>query len=90
MLVVDRETNEIVTFGRFQELLKERYKKEFTSTAEPVIAKSKSVKGKSKVKPVGKKSKPVSKKAKPIEGKMKAKAVLEQQEPGAKKRKLGQ
>ncbi|TEY44886.1 hypothetical protein BOTCAL_0342g00100 [Botryotinia calthae] len=89
MLVVDRETNEIVKFGRFQELLKERYKKEFTSTAEPVITKSKPVEGKGKVKPVAKKSNPVAKKPKPIEGKMKAKAVLEQQEPVAKKRKRG-
>ncbi|KAF7883432.1 uncharacterized protein EAF02_005352 [Botrytis sinoallii] len=73
MLMVDRETDEIVTFGRFQELLKERYAKEFSSAAESV----------------GKKPKPVAKKLKPIKGKVKAKAALEKSEPVAKKRKRG-
>ncbi|KAJ8062577.1 hypothetical protein OCU04_009102 [Sclerotinia nivalis] len=34
-LVVDRETNEIVTFGEFQKLLKARYAKEFQTTEKP-------------------------------------------------------
>ncbi|TGO55456.1 hypothetical protein BCON_0092g00400 [Botryotinia convoluta] len=64
MLVVDRETDEIVTFGRFQELLKERYANEFSSRAKPVIKKSKPVEGKGKGKLIVKKSEPVAKKRK--------------------------
>ncbi|KAF7914916.1 hypothetical protein BELL_0271g00110 [Botrytis elliptica] len=89
MLVVDRETDEIVTFGRFQELLKERYAKEFSSAAEPVVKKAKPVERNGNKKPVGKKPKPVAKKLKPVKGKVKAKAALEKSEPVAKKRKRG-
>ncbi|KAF5875116.1 uncharacterized protein Bfra_003569 [Botrytis fragariae] len=89
MLVIDRETDEIVTFGRFQELLKERYAKEFSSTAKPVVKKSKPVERNGNGKPVVKKAKPVAKKLKPVQGKVKAKAILEKPEPVTKKRKRG-
>ncbi|KAF7887500.1 hypothetical protein EAF00_009794 [Botryotinia globosa] len=89
MLVVDRETDEIVTFGRFQELLKERYVKELSSRAQPVIKKSKPAKRKGKGKALVKKAKPVAKKSKPVEGKVEAKTDLEKSEPAAKKRKRG-
>ncbi|KAF7880699.1 uncharacterized protein EAF01_011968 [Botrytis porri] len=89
MLVVDRETDEIFTFGRFQELLKERYANEFSSTAKLAVKKSKPVERKGKGKPVVKKPKPGAKKLKPTEGKTKAEAVLEKPEPVTKKRKRG-
>ncbi|KAF7953063.1 hypothetical protein EAE96_006283 [Botrytis aclada] len=88
MLVVDRETDEIVTFGRFQELLKERYSKGVTSIAKPVVKKA-PARGKGKGKPAAKKGKSVAKKLKPLEGKVEAKAILEKSEPAPKKRKRG-